>query len=73
MEIVFYCPYIPVVSLGELWVVKSYRSSEDYYQYLVKVRCCISQVEEILEEVFPTSIFGNDAPCYQFLSDLIIT
>ena len=75
IEIVFYCPYIAVITIGEIWVIKSYRSAEDFItqEYLIKVRCCISQVEEVLEEIFPTSIFGHDAPYYEFLSDLIIT
>jgi len=65
-----------MISVGELWVMKSYRSAEDYLheEYLVKIRCSsTSQVREVLEEVFPAFLFGHDAPYYEFLSDLIIT
>ena len=75
MNFVFYCPYVPVVTKGELWVTRCYRTTQDQLavEYLVVLRCCISEIEEILEEVFPTPIFGHDAPVYEKLSDLIIT
>ena len=74
MDFVFYCPYVPVVTKGDLWVTKCYRTPEDSLavEYLIVLRCKIYEIEEILEEVFPTSIFGADAPLYEKLSDLII-
>jgi len=63
VEIVFYCPRIPVITIGKLRVVKDYPG-----EYLVVVKCYIHLVEEMLEEAFPDEEYLQ----YDYLTNLII-
>ena len=68
VEIVFYCPYIPVITTGIIRVEKTYEEEE----YLLVVKCPIHQVEEVLDQAFPQLEDGDPVPSYDHLINLII-
>jgi len=68
VEIVFYCPYIPVITTGIMRVVRNYEEEE----YLLVVKCPIHRVEEVLDQAFPQLEEGDIVPFYDYLTNLII-